>query len=238
MKNVFKIAWREFKAYFMSPIAYVCLITFLVLSSWIFFRGFFLIAQADLRLFFGMMPWIFLFFVPAVAMGKWSEEIKLGTIETLCTLPIRNGEIVVGKFLAGLGLISTALLLTLPVAISVSLIGDLDWGPVIGGYAGLVFLGGAYLAIGLAVSSITKNQIVAFIIGVTASFVLLIAGTSTITGGGRGVFAELMQYMGLGTHFSSIARGVIDSRDIIYYLSVIGFFLYVNLLFVRTRARR
>jgi len=238
MKNIFKIAGREFRAYFTSPIAYVYLLTFLVLTTWIFFRTFFLIGQADIRPFFSMMPWVFLFFIPAVSMGKWSEEIKLGTIETICTLPIRNGEIVIGKFLAGLGLLSTALLLTIPLAFSVSLIGDLDWGPVMGGYIGLIFLGGAYLAIGLAVSSLTGNQIVAFIIGVTASFILLIAGTPMIIGGERGVIAELLQYIGLGTHFSSISRGVIDSRDIVYYISIIGFFLYLNLIFVRTRARR
>lgn len=237
MRSIWTIARREFVAYFISPIAYVYLITFLVITSWLFFRGFFLIGQADMRAFFGMMPWIFLFFVPAVAMGKWAEERKLGTLEILCTLPIRDAEIVIGKFAAGLGLIVTALVLTLPIALTVWLVGDLDWGPVVGGYIGLIFLGGAYLSVGLTISSLTENQIIAFILGVAVSFVLLIIGTPIIVGGGRGLLTQALQYLGLATHFSSIARGVIDSRDVVYYLSVIGFFMYLNFKAVRTRAR-
>jgi ABC-2 type transport system permease protein len=237
MRSTWIIARREYKAYFISPIAYVYLITFLVITNWLFFRSFFVIGQADMRAFFGMMPWIFLFFVPAVAMGKWSEERKLGTLEILCTLPIRDVEIVIGKFAAGLALIITAIVLTLPMAFTVWLIGDLDWGPVIGGYIGLMFLGGAYLSVGLTISALTENQIVAFILGVAVSFVLLIIGTPIVTGGGGGLITQALQYLGLATHFGSIARGVIDSRDIIYYLSVIGFFMYLNFRMVRSRAR-
>ena len=237
MRSIWIIARREYKAYFISPIAYVYLITFLVITSWLFFRGFFVIGQADMRAFFGLMPWIFLFFVPAVAMGKWSEERKLGTLEILCTLPIRDVEIVIGKFAAGLALIVTALVFTLPMALTVWLIGDLDWGPVVGGYIGLIFLGGAYLSVGLTISALTENQIVAFILGVAVCFLLLIIGTPIIAGGGGGLITRALQYLGLATHFGSIARGVIDSRDIIYYLSVIGFFMYLNLQIVRTRAR-
>ncbi|MBI4126064.1 MAG: ABC transporter permease subunit, partial [Deltaproteobacteria bacterium] len=152
MKTIWTIAKREFTAYFTSPIAYVYLTVYLAVTNWFFFRGFFIIGQADVRGLLSITPWIFLFFVPAVAMGKWAEERKLGTLEILFTLPLRHRDIAVGKFLAGQLLIAVALALTLPTALTVSLLGPLDWGPVIGGYVGLLFLGGAYLAIGLFAS--------------------------------------------------------------------------------------
>ena len=237
MNTIWIIAKREFTAYFTSPIAYVYLVAFLAVTGWIFFRTFFLIGQADLRVLFGVMPWVFLFFVPAVAMGKWAEERRQGTLELLLTFPIRDRDVVLAKFAAGMGLIATALLLTLPVAFTVAALGDLDWGPVIGGYLGLLFLGGAYLAIGLAASALTQNQIVAFITGVVVCFLLLVAGTPLISNGSSAA-AQAVAYLGLGRHFDSIARGVVDSRDVVYYLSVIGFFLFVNLKVLETRARR
>jgi ABC-2 type transport system permease protein len=235
MKNILTIAWREFTAWFISPIAYVTLTVFLVAASGLFFRGFFAMGQADLRLFFDMMPWFFLFFAPAIAMGTWSEERMSGTIETLLTLPVHDSAVVIGKFLAAVGLIATALTLTLPVALTVAVVGDLDWGPVIGSYLGTLFLGSAFLAAGLAISAATESQIIAFIGGIACGFVLLLIGTPIITGGSVNWFAQLLQYLGLGTHFTSIARGVIDSRDVIYYLSVIGIALYVNLIVVKAK---
>lgn len=237
MNAIYTIARREFMAYFISPIAYVYLITFLVVVNWIFFRGFFLVSQADMRAFFGMMPWVFLFFVPAVAMGKWAEERRQGTLEILFTLPIKDIDIVIAKFLAGLMLIVSALVLTIPIPATIAAIGNLDFGPVIGGYLGLVFLGGAYLAIGLVISALTGNQIIAFILGVVVSFILLIIGTPMVAGSASNIFTQGLEYLGLATHFGSIARGVIDSRDIFYYLSVIGFFLFLNLKILETRAR-
>ncbi len=237
MRSIMTIAGREFRAYFLTPIAYVYLIAFLVIANWVFFRSFFLIGQADLRPMFGMMPWMFLFFAPAVAMGKWAEERKLGTLELLMTLPVKDGEVVVAKFLAGLALIAVAVVMTLPAAVSVSLVGDIDWGPVIGGYVGAVLLGGAYLSIGLMFSALTENQIVAFILGVVGCFVLFIVGTPLIAGGAGGTTASVMQYLALGGHFDSIARGVIDTRDVIYYCSVIAFFLFLNTIIVKGRAR-
>lgn len=235
MKPIWTIAKREYKAYFLSPIAYVYLITFLVIMNLLFFRGFFLVGQAELRPMFALMPWVFLFFAPAVAMGKWAEEKKFRTLELLLTLPVKDYQVVVAKFLAGLALIASAILLTLPVAITVSLIGDLDWGPVIGGYLGAVLLGGAYLSIGLFFSSLTENQIIAFILGVVGCFVLFAVGFPIIIGGAKGIVAGTMQYLALGEHFHSIARGVIDTRDVIYYLSIIGFFLFLNLKVVKAR---
>jgi len=238
MSPILTIAKREYAAYFTSPIAYVYLTTFLVVTSWIFFRSFFIIGQADMRVFFSVMPWVFFFFVPAVAMGKWAEERKQGTLEILFTLPIRDRDVVLAKFAAGLSLIATALLLTLPIPLSVAGIGNLDWGPVVGGYIGLLFLGGAFLSVGLVASAATENQIIAFIIGVAASFILLMIGTPLITGGKAGLFSQALAYMGMGNHFESIARGVVDSRDVVYYLSTIGFFLYLNLKVLETGARR
>lgn len=237
-KTVWIIAKREFKAYFLSPIAYVYLITFLVLVNWLFFKSFFLMGQADLRALFGMMPWVFLFFVPAVSMGKWAEERKLGTLEILFTLPIRDESIVVGKFIAGLALIVCAILMTLPAAFTVFLLGDMDLGPAIGGYIGTIFLGGAYLAIGLTVSSLTENQIIAFIIAVVACFLMLVIGTPLVVGGTGGMLSSALQYAGLAAHFDSISRGVVDSRDVIYYLSAILFFLFVNFRILKNRARK
>jgi len=236
--NTLIIARREYRAYFVSPIAYIYIITFLVVANWMFFKSFFLMGQADLRLLFGMMPWTFLFFVPAISMGKWSEERKQGTLEILFTLPLHSIEIIIAKFLAGMGLIATALLLTVPIAVTVSALGNMDTGPVIGGYLGLILMGGAYLAIGLAVSSVTENQIVAFILGVALSFVMLILGTPLVVGGSNGVLTSTIQYLGLASHFESISRGLMDSRDIIYYLSVIGFFLFINFKILSGKVRR
>ena len=238
MKNVITIAWREFKAYFLSPIAYVYLVVFLVAVSWFFFRAFFIIGQADLRMLFDMMPWVFLFFVPAVTMGKWAEERKLGTLETLFTLPVRDVEIVVAKFLAALALVALSLALTIPIALTVALLGNMDWGPAIGGYVGCLLLGGAYIAIGLVISALTESQIIAFVGGVAACFLMLVVGTPFVAGGGASTLAQFLQYLGLGTHFTSLSRGVIDSRDVIYYLSIVGFFMYLNLQVLKARARR
>ena len=235
MSTLWTIAKREFKAYFISPIAYVYLVTFLVLVHWLFLRSFFLIGQANLRGFFDLMPWVYLIFVPAVAMGKWAEEKKMGTIELLFTMPIAQRDIVVGKFLAGLSLLATALLLTFPLPITVLLLGHTDLGPLLGGYLGLLFLGGAYLAAGLWVSALTENQIIAFILGVVVCFILFIIGEPIVTTGLSPLLISFLQYLGLGSHFESIGRGVIDSRDLIYYLSVIFFFLFLNLKSLEAR---
>ncbi len=235
MKTVWTIAWREFRAYFLSPIAYVYLTAFLVTVNWLFFRGFFVIGQTDMRVFFETMPWIFLFLIPAISMGMWAEERKLGTLETLFTLPVHDYHIILGKFLSGLMLIAAALVMTLPAAFSVAAVGDLDTGPVMGGYCGLLFLGSAYLAIGLTASALTESQIIAFIGGVAGCFLMLVIGTPFVIGGGNAWYSDILQYLGLASHFASIGRGVLDSRDVFYYLSAIGFFLYLNLTLLRAR---
>ena len=231
MNNIAAIFKKEFRSYFNSPIAYIFITFFLALSAWFFFRGFFIISQANMRGFFTVMPWLYLFFVPAVTMKLWSEERKLGTVEILMTLPIKDFEVVLGKYLASFALLGVTILLSLSLPISVASLGDPDGGPIVGGYIGLLLMGAAYLSIGLFASTLTENQIISFIVGIGLCFVLLIIGEDIVLFNIRSPWlASLFSYLGLGTHFSSLLRGVIDSRDIIYYFSLIGFFLYLSTL--------
>lgn len=235
MRRIFVIAGRDVRAYFRSPVAYVFLTTFLALNAFLFFRSFFLIGQASMQTFFILMPWVFLFYVPAIAMGQWSEELRQGTSELLLTLPVPVRELVIGKFLAGMVLLSIALLGTVPIAYSVDLLGPLDWGTVLGGYLGLLSVGGVYLALGLVVSAMTKNQIVAFIVSVLASFVLLVIGEPIMTMVLPTAYAQIVQNFGVSFHFGSMSRGVLDSRDILYFVSIIGFCLWMNCQMVKGR---
>ncbi len=235
MRTIAALTGKEFRSYFHSPIAYIYLVVFIAFTSWFFFRGFFVMNQATMRGFFSLMPWTFLFLIPAVTMRLWAEEQKLGTMEVLMTWPVREYEAVLGKYFAGLGLLLVSLLLTLPLTATVFLVGGPDPGPILTGYLGLVFMGGAYLAIGLFASSLTENQIVAFILGVIMTFALFIVGEDFIIVAAPGWLAPILSFLGLGAHFSSIGRGVIDSRDVIYYLSVIFFFLYLNVRRIESR---
>ncbi|MDE0554623.1 MAG: ABC transporter permease subunit [Candidatus Poribacteria bacterium] len=238
MTNIAAILKKEFKSYFNSPIAYIFITFFLGISGWLFFRSFFLVNQAEMRGFFGLMPWIFLLFIPAVTMKLWAEEKKLGTVEILMTLPIQDYEVVIGKFLASFGLLVVTVLLSLVLPFSVMSLGNPDGGTLISGYIGLLLMGGAYLAIGLFASTLTENQIVAFILGIAACFGLLIIGEDIVLFKAPNWLFPIFSYLGLGAHYSSILRGVLDSRDIIYYLSVIGFFLYLSTLSVESRKWR
>lgn len=228
MKHILAIVKKELKTYFNSPIAYVFIVVFLAVSGWLFFRSFFLIGQATMRSYFFLLPWIFLFLIPAATMRLWSEEKKLKTIEVLLTWPVRDGEVVVGKFLASFLFIAIALTLTVSIPFSISRIGSLDWGVVSASYFGALLLAGSYLAIGLWVSILTENQIIAFILGVVISFLLFIIGEPLVLEVIPDGFVPLFSYLGLGSHFESISRGVIDSRDVLYYFSMIFFFLFLN----------
>ncbi len=238
MTNITAILKKEFRSYFNSPIAYIFITLFLALSAWLFFRSFFLINQAELRNFFTLMPWILLFFIPAVTMRLWAEEKKLGTVEILMTLPLRDYEVVLGKFLASFALLAVTVLFSLALPFSAMYLGDPDGGTLIAGYIGLLLMGGAYIAIGLCASTLTENQIVAFILGIIACFVLLIIGEDLVLFKAPDALFPIFSYLGLGAHYRSILRGVLDSRDIIYYLSVIGFFLYLSTLSVESRKWR
>jgi gliding motility-associated transport system permease protein len=237
MQKSLIIAGKEFRSYFNSSIAYIFMVVFLVLSSVLFFelQKFFVVGQATLRDFFGLIPILFLFFIPAISMRMWSEEMKLGTMETMMTLPVRDWEVVLGKFFAGFLFLILTVALTFPLPVMVSSLGNPDTGALVCGYLGLILLGGAYLAIGLWISSITENQIVAFIISFVICLILFIAGVDLILTTLPKWMIPFMKGISLGSHFSSIERGVIDSRDIIYYLSMIGFFLFLNVRSVESR---
>ena len=226
MSGVLTVFKKELRGFFFSPIAYIVITTFLLLSGWFFFSTFFLYNQAELRNFFSQLPIIFAFIVPAITMRLFSEELNSGSFELLSTLPISDFGIVVGKFMAALVFIALMLLPTLAYAFSVASLGDLDWGPVFGGYCGALLLAGAYTGIGLFASSLTKNQIVAFIIGMAICFMLTIFDHMLffVPESVLAVFA----YLGSTTHFQNISRGIIDTRDLLYFLSIMFLALYAT----------
>ncbi|MBU0753578.1 MAG: ABC transporter permease subunit [Planctomycetes bacterium] len=239
MKHCLVVAHKEFKTFFRTPIGYVFLLIFLVVMGWLFFYAgretFFQRGLADMRGFFNPVPLVFLFFIPAISMRLWAEERKLGTIELLLTLPLRTWEVVLGKFLAGLGLLVVSLLMTLPIPLVLCGMGNPDLGPILGGYAGTLLLGAVYLAIGLFASSLTENQIVALLVAITLCFLFSFWGLFSLQGilpaAMEGFFSKLSIYH----HFKSIRRGVLDTRDLVYYISMILFFLYLNGLGVKLR---
>lgn len=239
MANIYRIFKKEFGAYLNAPSAYIFLIIFLVLGSGLFFflGSFFKSQQASMGGFFQFVPWLFLFFVPAIAMRVWAEEKKTGTEELLMTMPVRDYEVVVGKYVAALLLIVLALALTFPIPLVVRHFADqntpVDWGPVWCGYLGSLLLGAGVLAIGTWASSLTQNQIIAFIIACTVSFVLILMGFPTVMADLPG--AEFLSRFSLYGHFISMYRGVLDLADIVYYLSVIVFFLFMNIRSVESR---
>ena len=227
---------KELKSYFDSPIAYIIITIFLLISGWFFFSDLFLVNQATLRNLFGIILFIFMFFIPAITMRLLSEEKKSGTIEILLTLPVKDHQIILGKFLAGMFLISLAVILTLVYAFTLSGLGNLDFGSVVSGYLGLILLGATYLSIGIFTSSLTQNQIVAFIISFMIIFVLYLLDNVLIFM--PGFLASVLEYLSVNYHFSNISRGVIDSRDVIYYLSLIFFFLFLAVRVLSSRKWR
>jgi len=230
MTQIMAVARKEFRAYFGSPMALIFLGAFLIAILFAFFwvETFFARNIADLRPLFRWIPVLLIFLVASLTMRQWSEEQKMGTFEILMTLPVRTSHLVLGKFLAVLGLVAVALALTAGLPITVAFLGKLDWGPVLGGYLGSVLLAGAYIAIGLFVSSRTDNQIVALISTVMACGAIFLLGSPELTGFMRNGPAELMRALGTGSRFDSIERGVLDLRDILYYLSITVFFLLLN----------
>lgn len=239
MKEYFLIIYALFKkelmSYFNSPIAYVFLAIFLIVGNWLFFNNFFTMDQANLRPYFIFLPWVFLFLAPAITMRLWAEEKKTGTNEFLMTLPVTDWQLVLAKFSGALAFLMLALVLTLTLPFTVSNLGNLDIGPVLGGYIGAVFLAGAYLSLGLFISSLTKNQIIAFVLGLAACFIFFVVGANFVLESAPSVLVPVMRFLGLGSHFESIARGVIDSKDLIYYLSFIFFFLWLNVKVIEKR---
>lgn len=224
MRGAWQVFKKDFKVYFVSPIAYIVISIFLILSGWFFFSTFFLFNQAEMRTFFGLLPLLFAFIVPAVTMRLFSEELNTGSYELLLTLPVSVRDVVLGKFAAALAFVGIMLVPTVSYAIFASFLGDLDWGPVIGGYVGAILLGAAFVSVGLFASSLTRNQIIAFIIGTSACFFLTLI--DKILFFLPEPLVGLFQFLGADFHFQNISRGILDSRDILYFLSVCFVALY------------
>jgi len=228
MKQIWIIAKRELRSFFNSLMAYILLVAFLGFSgffTWISGSDVFMVGQASLQSFFGIAYWTLFFFIPGLTMGLLAEETRSGTIELLLTKPISDWQVVAGKFLSSWILIAIALVFTLPYYITVSTLGDIDHGAVWAGYLGLLLMSGAYIGVGLFASSISKNQIVGFLLALLIGIFFhilfgILAGTSS------GLIGNILNYLSLSTHFESISRGVIDSKDIIYFLSIIALGLF------------
>jgi ABC-2 type transport system permease protein len=218
MRQATHIFKKEFTAYFVSPIAYIVISIFLLVTGWFFFSTFFLYNQANLRNFFALLPITFSFVVPAVTMRLFSEELNVGSYEILLTMPVTFLDVVLGKFLAAVVFVATMLIPTLAYPITVSFLGQLDWGPVVAGYTGAVLLGAAFSAIGLFASSLTRNQIIAFIIGMAICFGLTLIDKMLFFLPQS--LLNFFEYLGADFHFENFSKGVIDSRDILYFLSV------------------
>ena len=233
MRHALTIGRREFNAYFTAPIAYIVIAIFLLVTGWFFFSTFFLLNQANLRNFFGLLPIIFAFVVPAVTMRLFAEEFHIGSYETLLTLPVGFGDVVLGKFSAACAFVAAMLVPTLAYPVAVAALGALDWGPMIGGYLGAVLLGAAFAAVGLFASALTRNQIVAFIIGLAICFGLTLVDQMAFFL--PQVFASTLTYLAADVHFQNVARGVVDTRDLIYFLSVCFIGLYATHLALSSR---
>lgn len=232
MNSILRIARREFAAFFSSVTAFLFIGAFLFVTLFSFFwvDPFFIRNVADARPMFEWMPALLILLVPALTMRMWSEERRAGTIELLMTTPVSDLQLVLGKFLACLALVAVTVSLTFQIPLTVSILGDLDFGPVFGGYIAGMFLAGAYIAIGLFVSAKTDNQIVSLLFSIFLCGIFLLVGSNPVTSIFSTQISEILQLIGTGSRFESITRGVIDFRDLYYYLSIMGIFLSLNVL--------
>jgi ABC-2 type transport system permease protein len=239
--NVRAIMKRELGGYFTSPIAYVFLVIFLLLTGFFTFTvgNFFERGEASLVSFFTWHPWLYLFLVPAVGMRLWSEERRLGTLELLLTMPITIWQAIVGKFLASWLFLALALALTFPVVITVNWLGDPDNGVIVAGYVGSLLLAGAYLAISCMTSAMTRNQVISFILSVMICLFLILAGytpvTDLLTRFANAFVVQVIAAFSVMTHFEAFQRGVLDTRDVIFFVTVIGFALFTTGVIIRNQ---
>ncbi len=234
MQNIKHIFKKEFKSYFISPIAYIVISVFLVIIGWLFFSTFFLERQANLTRFFSLLPVTFSFVIPAVTMRLFSEEINVGSYELLLTLPVTSRDIILGKFLAAVAFVAIMLSPTLVYAVTTSFLGELDWGPVLGGYFGALLLGATFSSIGLLASSVTRNQVIAFIIAMAVCFTMTMLMDFVLFFLPRGMVG-MFQYLSANFHFQNIARGVLDSRDILYFLAMAFVALFTTNLIMQEK---
>jgi ABC-2 type transport system permease protein len=241
MNAMLAIMRRELRSYFLTPVAYVFIVIFLVLTSTFTFYlgGFYERGQADLAPFFNFHPWLYLFLVPALSMRLWAEERKSGSIELLMTLPVEIWQAVAGKFLAAWAFTGLALALTFPIWITVNYLGDPDNGVIIAAYIGSLLMAGGFLAVGSCISAATKNQVIAFILAVVACFLLLLAGFPLVldifSAWAPQALVDAIASLSFLTHFSSISKGVIDLRDLVYFGLLIGVMLYANAIVLQLK---
>lgn len=239
--NIKAIMKRELGGYFTSPIAYVFLVIFLLLTGFFTFTvgNFFERGEASLVSFFTWHPWLYLFLVPAVGMRLWSEERRLGTLELLLTMPLTPWQAIVGKFLASWLFLGLALALTFPVVITVNWLGDPDNGVIAAGYVGSFLLAGAYLAISCMTSAMTRNQVISFILSVMICLFLILAGytpvTDLLTRFANPFVTQVIAAFSVMTHFEGFQRGVLDTRDVIFFASVMGFALFTTGVIIRNQ---
>ena len=237
MSNIKTVYYKEMKSYFNSPMAYIFLVIFSVINGYFFTRTFFLFNQSDMRSLFNIVPLVYLFFIPAVTMSLIAREKNLGTMEIITTLPLKDIDFVFGKFLAALSLVVTGLLVTLIHLFTLTQVGtNVDYGAVFTGYLGLALAGAVYSSVGTFASSVTDNQVVAFLIGIFIVIIfflmdkMLMFIPAYLTG--------LIQYLSVDYHLSNISRGVIDSRNLVYFSSVVGFFLFMTVRILEIRKWR
>jgi len=230
MRQIWTIAKRELQSFFDSLMAYIMLIAFLGFSgffTWLFGADVFFVKQASLQSFFGIAYWTLFFFIPALTMRQFAEENRAGTIELLMTKPVSDWQVVIGKFLSTLVLIIIALLLTLPYYITVANLGPIDHGAVLTGYLGLILMSAAYIAIGIFTSSFTSNQIVSYLLALFIGIFFQII-FSMLAGSFSGFIGQALNFLSVSSHFDSISRGVIDSKDLIFFFSLIFFGLILT----------
>ena len=239
MKTVWTLVKRELGGYFTSPVAYVLLVIFLLLTGFFTFTAgnFFERGEASLAAFFGWHPWLYLVIVPAIGMRLWAEERRSGTIELLFTLPIATWQAIVAKFLASWLFLALALFLTFPAVLTVNVLGEPDNGAIFAGYVGSFLLAGAYLAVTCMTSAMTRNQVVAFILSVVVCLFLVLAGFNPVTDlmvrWASPALVDTVAAFSVVTHFDAFQRGVIDARDLVFFLSVIGFALFATGVILR-----
>jgi len=224
MQNVWPIFKKEMRAYFTSPVAYIVITVFLLICGWFFATSLFVVGQASLRNLFQIIPFVLTFFVPAITMRLVSEEKKTGTFELLSTMPVTDHGVILGKYFAALALLVIAIGCTLTYAFTVGRLGRIDAGVTFAGYIGLFLLGAGYVAIGVLASSLTENQIVAFIVSFLIIFTLSLVDKVLMFVPAK--LASVFEYLSAEYHFNNIARGVLDTRDLVYYASLIVLGLY------------
>jgi ABC-2 type transport system permease protein len=234
------VARRELAGYFATPVAYVFIVIFLIMSGALTFTlgNFFARGTADLSPFFGFVPWLFLFLVPAITMRLWAEERRLGTIELLLTLPLAQWQAVLGKFLAAWVFCAIALVLTFPLVITVNYLGNPDNGVIAAGYAGCLLVAGAFLAVGAAISALTKNQVIAFVLTVAVCFLFTAAGSPVVTeflSARLPLLVEVARGLSINDRLGGFSRGIVSLPDLVFFASFIGFWLFANAVIVDHR---